>query len=110
MWTFLIEESEENFEKVIAGLLKLEDGATAELTPQDFRDNVMVKIGDEVKVDVSTRAWTVSFAEANANALEITVDGVRVPYLSVPDLIRSKQTYCAEDQADVERLRKLLLG
>jgi len=104
----LIEDSPDNFRRVIEGLSQLADGAARELTPQDFVENVVVKIADEIEVDVSTRAWTVSYAEAIGNAQTVIIEGVQIPYLSLPDLIRSKQTYRDQDKADVERLRRLL--
>jgi uncharacterized protein (DUF1330 family) len=55
----LVEDSIENFQRVIAGLSDLEDHAAAELTPQDIAENVVVKIADEVEVDVSRQAWQV---------------------------------------------------
>jgi hypothetical protein len=89
----LIEDSPDNFQRVIAGLSKMEGHYAAELAPQDFIDNVVVTIGDEVHVDVSTRAWKVSYADAIATALETSIEGVRVPYLGWDALVASKQTY-----------------
>jgi hypothetical protein len=42
------------------------------------------------------------------NRIIRATEGVQVPYLSLQDLIRSKQTYRDQDRADVERLRRLL--
>lgn len=103
----LIAENRENYRKVIDALSLLADGAARELTPEDFEENIVIKIADEVEVDVSTRAWTVTYAEAAPNAMRAEVDGVTVPYLSVPDLIRSKQTHRDQDRVDVELLRRL---
>jgi hypothetical protein len=104
----LIEDSMENFRRVIEGLSNLADGAARELKPEDFAENVVVKVADEVEVDVSTKAWTVTYAEAIENAQTTVIEGVQIPYLSLQDLIRSKQTYRNQDRADVERLRRLL--
>ncbi len=104
----LIADNRENFQTVIDALSLLADGAASELTPDDFSENIVIKIADEVEVDVSTRAWTVTYAEAAPNALKAEVDGVAVPYLSLPDLIRSKQTHRDQDRVDVEILRRLL--
>lgn len=104
----LVEDSLENFARVILGLSGLEDGAAKELTPNDLVENVVVKIADEVEVDVSTSAWKVTYADAVENANTIEIDGVRIPYLSLPDLIRSKETYRDQDKADVARLRRRL--
>jgi hypothetical protein len=104
----LIDASQDNYARVIAGLSRLSDGAAAELTPRDFEENIVIKIADEVEVDVSTKAWTVSYEEAAPNAQRIILEGIEIPYLSLPDLIRSKQTYRDQDRIDVERLRGLL--
>jgi hypothetical protein len=103
----LIADNRENYRKVIDALSQLADGAARELTPEDFEENVVIKIADEVEVDVTTRAWTVTYAEAAPNALRVEVDGVFIPYLSLPDLIRSKQTHRDQDRIDVELLRRL---
>lgn len=104
----LIADDLENCQNVIDALSDLADGAARELVPEDFLENIVIKIADEVEVDVSTRAWTVTYAEAAPNALTTNVDGVMVPYLSLADLIRSKETYRDQDRVDVERLRHLL--
>ncbi len=100
----LILDSPENFDRVLQALRKLPDGAAAELTPQDFAENLVVKILDEVEVDVSRRAWVVTYDEAIAGARELVIDGIRIPYLGLKDLIRSKQTYRDKDRADIQML------
>jgi hypothetical protein len=104
----LVEDSIENFQRVIAALSELEDHAAAELTPQDLSENVVVKIADEVEVDVSRQAWQVSYEEAVATSQEVVVDGVRLPFLGLEMLIKSKSTYREQDRADLVRLRHLL--
>ncbi len=52
----LIPEDLENHARVIAALSGLEVHAARELTPQDLVENVVVKVVDEIEVDVSTRA------------------------------------------------------
>lgn len=104
----LVEESDENYRSVIAALSELEDRAAAELAPCDFVNNVVVKIADEVEVDISRRAWKLSYADAIPNALDVMIDGVRVPYVSLEDLIKSKETYREKDRLDVEQLRRLM--
>ena len=103
----LIPEDLENHARVIAALSELEDRAAAELTPNDLVENIVVKIADEVEVDVSTRAWTVSYADAIVTALKITIEGVEVPYVDLQTLIRSKSTQREQDKVDIQRLRSL---
>jgi hypothetical protein len=104
----LVEDSAENFQRVIGALSELEDHAAAELTPRDFAENVVIKIADEVEVDVSRQAWQVDYAEATKTAEEVFVDGVRIPYLSLEMLIKSKTTYREQDRVDLVRLNDLL--
>ncbi len=104
----LIEESDDNHERVLQVLRGLEDHAAAELTVEDLRTNVIVKVADEVEVDVSRRAWTVDYPLAAASALVTEIEGVRVPYASLPVLIQSKSTYREKDRADIVFLQRLL--
>ncbi|MFA5043774.1 MAG: DUF6036 family nucleotidyltransferase [Kiritimatiellia bacterium] len=103
----LVEESEDNYRRIVAALSELEDGAARELTPQDFQDNVVVKVADEVEVDISRRAWKVSYVDAKDSACYAEIDGVRIPYAGLQSLIASKETYREQDRADLLRLRML---
>ena len=78
----LVPEDLENHFRVIAALSELKDHAAAELTPQDLVENVVVKIADEVEVDV-------------------------VPYVDLQTLIKSKSTRREQDKVDVQRLLSL---
>jgi hypothetical protein len=104
----LIKDDRDNFARVIAALSELEDGAAAELTPDDLAENVVVKVADEVEVDISRSAWKVDYAEAIGTVLSIEVDGVTIPYADIKTLIRTKETFRDQDRADIERLRRLL--
>ncbi len=103
----LIEPAEENCQKVITALAQLQDGAAAELQPRDLLENVVVKIADEIEVDVSTQAWKVTYQDALPSAKETVVDGVRIPYLGLDCLIASKETHRERDRADLLWLRNL---
>jgi hypothetical protein len=100
----LIPEDLDNHARVIAALSELEDHAASQLTPQDLAENVVVKIADEVEVDVSTRAGKVSYADAVDTSLKTTIQGVEVPYLDLKTLIKSKSTEREQDKVDVQRL------
>ena len=103
----LIPEDPENHARVIAALSELEDHAASELTPQDLIENVVVKIADEIEVDVSTRAWKVTYEEAASQAKRTTIDEVEIIYADLETLIASKETYREQDQVDVAHLREL---
>src|SRR2546429_7979012 len=94
----LVPEDLENHARIIAALSELEDHAAAELTPQDFVENLVVKIADEVEVDVSTRAWKISYADAIGTSLKTTIQEVEIPYVDLRTLIASKRTPRGQDQ------------
>lgn len=103
----LVEDSTENLQRVINALAKLQDGAAAELTPADFENNLVIKVADEIEVDVSTRAWKVSYADAVGDRLTTVIDGIEIPYLGIKSLLESKSTYREKDHADSVYLRRL---
>ena len=104
----LVEDSDENLKKVIAALSEMEDGAAKELTPRDLLENVVVKIADEVEVDVSRSAWRILFNDAIDSALHVEIDGVDVPYVDLKTLIATKETPRERDRADIVGLKRLL--
>ncbi len=103
----LIEATEENCGRVIAALSQLADGAARELQPRDLLDNVVVKVADEVEVDVSTHAWKVSYPDALPSARQMSVNGITIPFLGLEALIASKETYREQDALDRLRLLEL---
>jgi hypothetical protein len=104
----LIEDNEENLGKVIAALSEMEDGAAKELVPRDLCENVVVKIADEVEVDVSRTAWKVGYSDAIESALRAEIAGVIVPYVDLKTLIASKETPREQDRTDLVGLKRLL--
>lgn len=106
----LVEATEENCQRVIDGLARMQDGAARELTPKDILENVVVKVADEVEVDVSTRAWKVSYGDAAPGAKQVVVKGVTIPYLGMDALLASKETYREQDAIDRLRLLALKKG
>ncbi len=104
----LIEENDENYLKVRNALAELPDHAARELTAGDFAEHVVIKVADAVEVDISRRAWKVDYASAIQAARRRTIDGIVVPFLDIPHLILSKQTYREKDVADRIELERLL--
>ena len=100
----LVEPTKENCERVIDGLAGMQDGAARELSPGDILDNVVVKVADEVEVDVSTKAWKITYGDAAPEAKQVVIKGVTVPYLGLDALIASKETYREQDALDRMRL------
>ena len=103
----LVEATEDNCQRVINALSLLADGAARELTPKDILENVVVKVADEIEVDVSTHAWKVTYVEAAPHAERRELHGVLIPFLGLDQLIASKETYRECDGWDRARLLDL---
>src|SRR5438552_18199230 len=88
----LVPEDTGNHERIIAALSELQEHAAAELTPQDFVENVVVKIADEVEVHVITRAWRVSYSKAIETSLIAVINEVEVPYVDLKTMLDCKRT------------------
>jgi hypothetical protein len=100
----LIEPSADNMQRAIDAISELPDHAARELTVQDLQDNVVVKICDAVEVDLATRAWTVTYDEAIRGAQTVEIEGVKIVYAGLDDLIKSKSTYREQDKVDCQSL------
>src|SRR5438105_12843275 len=105
---FLIETTIENETRVIEALLILPDRAAAELRPGEIGHYGVVRIGDEVLVDLMKSGCGVTYADAIKDAVFFVVEGARIPFASPLVLWRMKQTVRAKDIPDRLYLRQLL--
>lgn len=103
----LIETTPENERRVIDALLTLPEQAARELKPGEVNDYGVVRVGDEVLVDLMKSGCGVTFAEAIKDALIFEIEGVPVPFASPRILWRMKQTVRAKDIPDRLYLRQL---
>jgi hypothetical protein len=101
----LVPRDPANMERVLAALAGLPLGLAAEFDPVQIARRPITIVGDDPRVDILTVAWDVTFERAFRSRRVRTIGGVRVPYLGLTDLIRSKSTGRARDEADLEVLR-----
>jgi hypothetical protein len=102
----LVEITPENEAKVIQALLILPDRAAAELKPGEIGQYGVVRVGDEILVDLMRSGCGVEYAEAARTAVVREIDGVPVPFASPQTLWRMKQTVRAKDIPDRLFLRQ----
>ena len=105
---FLIETTLENEARVLAALLILPDQAVAELKPGEIDQYGVVRVGDEILVDLMKSGCGVTYADAIKDALVFDIEGVPIPFASPQTLWRMKQTVRAKDVPDRLYLRQLL--
>ena len=97
---FLVDASPENVGRLKRALGELPDNAAAEIAPDDIETYGVVRVADEVVVDLLGQACGVKWDDAVRDAVTVDVDGVPVLVASAATLIRTKQTNRPSDAAD----------
>jgi hypothetical protein len=96
----LVDDAPENVARVKRALSVLADNAAAEVADDDVERHVVVRVADEVVVDLMGRACGLSYVEAARDAETIEREGVRIPLASPATLIRTKDTLRPQDALD----------
>ena len=104
----LIEGSPDNQGRVKKALEFLPDQAIKELGDDDLRDWVVVRVADDIMVDLMLMACGISYEESIDQIEVVEVEGVRIPFASPKLLIRMKQTYREKDALDRQLLTELI--
>jgi hypothetical protein len=104
----LIDDSPENVARVRRGLRVLADHAADEVDDQDVRRYTVVRVADEIVVDLMGRAGGLAYEDVAADAERMEVDGVAIPTASKRTLIRTKETVRPSDLADRQFLQRLI--
>ncbi|MEA3188275.1 MAG: hypothetical protein QOD99_2105 [Chthoniobacter sp.] len=104
----LIDTSLENEALVYKSLETLPDKAVLELDPGDVAKFIVVRVADEVLVDLMRSASGIDYAEASQHAVVREVQGVPIPFASPQLLWRMKRhTHREKDAPDLVFLREL---
>lgn len=104
-----IDVSRDNAKKMM-NVLKDFGMSSLGLREGDFlEENAIMQIGyPPLRIDILTAIDGVEFAEAYLNKQVIDIDGIRINYISLNDLILNKQKSGRhQDISDVEALKKL---
>jgi hypothetical protein len=104
----LVEDSPGNVARVKRGLAVLADNAAAGVADEDVRQHVVVRVADEVVVDLMGRACGVGYEEAARDAEILERQGVSIPVASPRTLIRLKDTPRPQDALDRAYLEGVL--
>ena len=104
----LIDDAPENVARVKDALSVLADNAAAEVADTDVREFVVVRIADEVIVDLMGRACGLSYADVIADAEAREVAGTTLRVASPGTLIRTKDTYRPQDAIDRGWLERVI--
>lgn len=104
----LVDDAPENIARVKQGLAILADNAAAEVADHDVRTYTVVRVIDDVIVDLMGRACGLSYADVAADMEWHDMAGVRVPVASPAALVRTKATYRPQDAIDRSFLEQVL--
>jgi hypothetical protein len=96
----LLEQSRENQAKVRLALEILPDKAVREVHDNDLDEYVVVRVADEIVVDLMLSACGITYAEAAPEIETRQIQGVSIPFASAKLLLRTKQTYREKDIPD----------
>jgi hypothetical protein len=104
----LIETGVQNEERVIRAMMVLPDQAVREIKPGEIEKFGVIRVADEILVDLMKSGCGIAYAEAILETVWHEVEGVRIPFASPRLLWRMKQTHRAKDIPDRLFLRRLL--
>lgn len=104
----LIDTNRENEAAVYKALEDLPDKAVLQLDAGDVSSFVVVRVADEVLVDLMRAAAGIDYNEASQNVVIENVQGVQIPFASPQLLWRMKRhTHREKDAGDLVFLREL---
>lgn len=107
----LLVDSELKNEKIVFDVLsKLPDGAAKELKAGDLAQYEVIRVADEIVIDVMNKASGIDFDNASSEILKVKIRNVEIPFASVDLLIRMKQSVREKDRLDLEFLKNLKKG
>ena len=96
----------ENEAKVFSALSTLPDNAVRELQPGELQQYNVIRVGDEILVDLMVSAGGINYSEAAKDVVVHEVDGVPIPFASPRLLWRMKVVTPREkDAGDLVFLR-----
>ena len=104
----LVDSAADNEVKVFEALATLPDGAVRELDAGDVEKFTVVRVADEVLVDLMAKASGISYEEAKGHIHVRELDGVQIPFAN-PDLLWRMKSRSGrpKDQGDLFFLREL---
>ncbi len=103
----LVDATPDNERKVFRALEILPDQAVLQLDPGDIAKYLVVRVADEVLVDLMGSTSGIEYHNATSEIIVHEVDGVAIPFASPQLLWRMKRhTHRAKDQPDLLFLRQ----
>lgn len=96
----LLENSRQNQARVRKALEILPDQAVREMSEDDLDSYHVVRVADEIVVDLMLSACGIAYEDAAGEVESVVIQGVPIPFASAKLLLRTKQTYRDKDIPD----------
>lgn len=104
----LIEASPANQAQVREALMALPDQAVRDMAETDLECYQVVRIADEIVVDLMKSACGITYEEGREGIQWAEIEGVRIPFAGIELLWKLKQAPRAKDEVDRAFLRARL--
>ena len=105
----LLQNSRENHARVRKALEILPDRAVREMGETDLEQYGVVRVADEIVVDLMLSACGIAYEDVAIDDIEsVVIQGVLIPFASAKLLLRTKQTYRDKDIPDIMFLEQKL--
>jgi hypothetical protein len=102
----IVSADQENESRVFAALSTMPDNAVRELRPGELQQYNVIRVADEILVDLMRSASGIDYEEAARDVVVHKVEGVPIPFASPTLLWRMKaKTHREKDAADLVFLR-----
>ncbi|MCI0722573.1 MAG: nucleotidyltransferase [Acidobacteria bacterium] len=104
----LVDSSPSNIERIKKALAYLPDHAVKELANDEVAKYTVVRIADEIVIDLMEKACDVTYQIAEPGVQYRPIQGVQVPCLRPELLLQTKLSFRPKDAADRRFLEQLL--
>lgn len=105
---FLIARDLANQALVKKALEILPDKAARELADDDLAQWIVVRVNDDITIDLMTEACGITFADTHDGIETVEMDGVAIPFANAPLMLKMKQSWRAKDVEDRMFLQELI--
>lgn len=106
----LVDRTIENIARLRQALAILPDNAVRDVRDTDLEDYGVVRVADEVVVDLMASACGIDFDTAYPEIDWREIEGIRIPFASPQLLLKTKQTVREKDAIDRLFLQRIICG
>ena len=104
----LVDKVASNISLLKKALSILPDNAVREVINTDIEEYGVVRVADEVVVDLMGSACGIDFKSAESQIEWHELEGVKIPFASAELMLKTKQTLREKDEIDRFYLKKIL--